>query len=144
MQLFISIHRRASAIVAIALAAAAVSASATSARVLEGPVHQTGHAGLAVPPILKPAPPAELRAAEAQRALAHSYTVPTTARYSSAEFNAYPKAAPTAAISAPKPAPSESFHWNDAAIGAAIALASVLLVAAGTVAMRRRTQLGRA
>ena len=48
---FIHIHRRASAIVAIALAATAVSASATSARVLEGPLHQTGQAGLAVPPI---------------------------------------------------------------------------------------------
>lgn len=140
---FIRIHRRASAIVAIALAATAVSASATSARVLEGPLYQTGQAGLAVPPIQTTADPSELRAAEAQSALAHSYRPPTTGRYSNAGLTAHPKAAPTAAIAPPKPAaPSDSFRWSDAAIGAAIAMAIVLLVAAGTVVVRRRTQFG--
>jgi hypothetical protein len=140
---FIRIHRRVSAIVAIALAATAVSASAASARVLEGPLHQTGQAGLAVPPIQTPAEPSELRAAEAQAALANSSRPPTTARYSNARLNAHPKAAPTAVIAAAKPAaPSGSFHWSDAAIGAAIAMAIVLLVTAGTVVLRRRTQFG--
>lgn len=140
---FIRIHRRASAIVAIALAATAVCASATSAQVIGGPLHETEQAGLAVPPILRPAQPSEPRAAEAQAALAHSYRVPTTARYSNAGLNAHPKAAATAAIPTPKPAaPSDSFHWDDAAIGAAIAMAIVLLVTAGTVVVRRRTQFG--
>jgi hypothetical protein len=142
---FIRIHRRVSAIVAIALAATAVSASATSARVLEVPLHQTGQAALGVPPIQTTADPSEFRAAEAQAALAHSSRPPTTARYSNAGLSAYPKAAPSAAIAAPESgAPSGSFHWSDAAIGAAIAMAIVLLVTAGTIVVRRRTQFGEA
>jgi hypothetical protein len=133
----IRIHRRASAIVAIALAAIAVSASVASARVLEAPLHQTRQAGIAVQTI--PAQPSEPGAVEAQAALNHFYTVPTTVGSS----NAHPKAAPAAAIPAPEPAaPSDSFQWGDAAIGAAVAMAIFLLVAAGTVVVRRRTEFG--
>jgi hypothetical protein len=142
---FIRIHRRASAVVAIALAATAVSASAASARAFEGAHHQTVQPSLAVPPSPTTAQPSEPRAVDAQAALAHSYRVPTTARYNNAELNARHKAAPTAVIPAPKAAaPSGGFHWADAAIGAAIAMAIVLLVTAGTVMVRRRTQFGEA
>jgi hypothetical protein len=139
--LSIRIHRRASAIVAIALAATAVSASASSARVLEAPFHQTGGAGLAVSPI--PAQPSEPGAVEAQAALAHFYTVPTTAGNGNAEVKAHANTAPTAAIVAPKPAaPSDTFSWGDAAIGAAIAMGIVLLITTAAVVVRRRTEFG--
>lgn len=142
---FIRIHRRASAIVAVALAATAVSASAASAQVFEGAHHQTVQPTLAVAPSATTAQRPAPQAVDAQAALAHNYRVTTTAGLSSAELNAHPKAAPTAAISAPKPATSsDSFNWGDAAIGAAIAMAIVLLVAAGTVVVRRRTQFGQA
>jgi hypothetical protein len=140
---FIRIHRRASAIVAIALTATAIFASAASARPIEAPLHQTGQASLAVPPVLPPAQPSELRAAEAQAALAHSYSAPPAARYSNAEFNGYSKAAPTAVVPAAKlGAPGDSFHWGDAAIGAGIATAIVLLLTAGSLGVRRRIQFG--
>jgi hypothetical protein len=142
---FIRIRRRASAIVAVALAATAVSASAASAQVFEGAYHQPVQPTLAVPPSATTAQQPALSAVEAQAALAHNYRVTTAARFSAAELNAHPKAAPTAPISVPKlAAPSDAFHWGDAAIGAAIAMAIALLVTAGTVVVRRRTQFGRA
>jgi hypothetical protein len=142
---FVRIRRRAGTIVAIALAATAVSAPAASARPIDGPIHQIGQANLTVPPVLPPAQPSELGAAEAQSALAHSYTAPRAARYSSAEFNAYSKPAPIAIVPASKlAAPGDGFHWGDAAIGAGIATAVVLLVTTGTLGVRRRIQLGRA
>jgi hypothetical protein len=147
MQL-IRTYRRAGAIVAVVAAAAAISASAASARVLDGPLHQTVQAAPALPTAL-PVPRgfnlAEIRRAEAQEAQAHSYTVPATARYSDAGLNGYAAARPSAALPAPKATtPSNSFDWGDAAIGAAITAAILLLVMAGTVAVRRRTQLGQA
>ncbi len=142
---FIRIHRRASAIVAVALAATAVSASAASAQVFEGAHHQTVQPTLAVAPSATTAQRPVPQAVDAQAALAHNYRVTTTAGFSTADLNAHPKATPTAAISAAKPAASsDSFDWGDAAIGAAIAMAIALLVTAGTVVVRRRTQLGRA
>jgi hypothetical protein len=142
---FIRIHRRASAIVAVALAATAVSASAASAQVFEGAHHQTVQPTLAVAPSATTAQRPVPQAVDAQAALAHNYRVTTTAGFSTAERNAHPKATPTAANSAAKPAASsDSFDWGDAAIGAAIAMAIVLLVTAGTVVVRRRTQFGEA
>ena len=142
---FIRIHRRVSAMVAVALAATAVSASAASAQVFEGAHHQTVQPTLAVPPSATTAQRPAPRAVDAQAALAHLYRVPTTARFRTDELNAHPKAAPTAASSAAKAtAPSNSFDWGDAAIGAAIAMVIVSLVTAGTVVVRRRTQFGQA
>ena len=142
---FIRIHRRACAIVALALAATAISGSAASARPLEGPLHQTAPTGPAVSPILPPAQPSGLRAAEAQQVRALSSSVPPAARSSNAELNAHSKAAPTAAVPAAKiGAPSDGFYWGDAAIGGGIAVLIVLLVAGGTLIVRRRIQLGEA
>ena len=148
MQL-IRTYRRAFAIVAVVAAATAISASAASARVLlDEPLHQTVQAAPALPTLV-PLPRgfnlAGIRSAEAQEALAHSYTVPATARYSDAALNGQVGARPSAALLATKAAaPSNSFDWGDAAIGAAITAAIFLLAMAGTVAVRRRTQLGQA
>jgi len=130
---FIPSHRRAAAIVAVALAALAMSVSAASARPLEAPIHQTELSGPAAPPVLAPVAPSDLRASEVQQAHAHAYAVPATARYSNAEFNAYPKRIPAVAVSK-----------IAAAIGAAIAGGTILLFTLGTLAVRRRTQLGEA
>ncbi|HTX07685.1 MAG TPA: hypothetical protein VME22_03680 [Solirubrobacteraceae bacterium] len=139
---FIRIHRRASAIVATALTAIAVSASTASAFVYGGPSQQTGQAGLAAPPVLGQAQPSEPLATQAQAVLDHSYTVSPAARHTN---SVHPKTAATAAVSAPKlAAPSDSFHWGDAAIGAGIAMATVSLVIAVTLVVRRRTQFGEA
>ena len=140
---FIHIHRRAGAIVAVAFAALAMSVSAASARPLEAPIHQTELSGPAAPPVLAPVAPSDLRASEVQQAHAHAYAVPATARYSNAEFNAYPKRIPAVAVSKIAVA-SDGFHWDDAAIGAAIAGGTILLFTLGTLAVRRRTQLGEA
>ena len=142
---FIRIHRRASAIIALVLAATAISASAASARPVGAPLHQTAQASPAIPPVLGPARPSDIRAAEAQEARAGHYSVSPTARYSNAELNAYQTALPTAAIPAGKiGAPGDGFHWDDAAIGGAVAVAIVLLVTGGTLIVRRRIQLGQA
>jgi hypothetical protein len=142
------IHHRAGAIVAIAvaaLAAIAVYASAASAQFPGGPVHQVTQASLAAPPSPVPAEPALPRATEAQAALDHRYPVPPTASHTGANVSTHPKTAATAAVRASKlAAPSDSFNWGDAAIGAAIAMAVVALVIAGARVVRRRTQLGEA
>jgi hypothetical protein len=139
---FIRIHRRASAIVATALAVFAVSASAASALIDGGTLQQTRQAGLAAPPVPGRAQSPESLATQAQAVLDHSYTVPPTARNTD---STHPKTAPTAAIPAPKlAAPSDSFHWGDAAIGAGIAMATVSLLIAGALVVRRRTQFGKA
>jgi len=118
---FIPSHRRAAAIVAVALAALAMSVSAASARPLEAPIHQTELSGPAAPPVLAPVAPSDLRASEVQQAHAH------------------------AAVAVSKIAvASDGFHWDDAAIGAAIAGGTILLFTLGTLAVRRRTQLGEA
>jgi len=132
---FTRIHRRAGALAAIALAATTLSASAASARVLEGPLHQVGQTAATVSPTPATAQPSHPRVSEA-RAL--SGNVPSSAR----DNNPQPKAAP--AVPASKIAPSDSFNWGDAAIGGGIAVAIVLLVTAGTLVIRRRTQLGEA
>ena len=142
---FIRIQRRVGAIVAIALAAAAISASVASARVLEGPIHQTAQAGQSVPPVLPAVPPSQFRAIEAQDTAALGYRLVPTAPYSNAELNAHLKPVLATTTSVHKiAAPSDSFNWGDAAIGAGVAMAIVALVSGGTLAVRRRTQFGEA
>jgi hypothetical protein len=140
---FIHIHRRAGAIVAVAFAALAMSVSAASARPLEAPIHQAELSGPAAPPVLAPVAPSDLRATEVQKAHAYAYSVPATARYSNAEFNTFPRRIPAVAVSKIA-VTSNDFHWDDAAIGAAIAVGAVLLLTLGGLAVRRRTQLGEA
>lgn len=153
MQL-IRVHRRISAIAAIAIMAT-VFASAASARVLEAPIHQAQLAWPdapavvatlpGVPPALAKVPESTLRAIEASEAAAHSYTVPPTARYSTAGIVSASKPPATVAVSAHKnTAPSDGFHWGDAAIGAATVMAVVLLIAGGAMITRRRLLVGEA
>ena len=153
MQL-IRVHRRISAIVAVAIMATVFAATA-SARPFEAPVQQAQSVWPdappvaatvpSPPPVLAPVPESTFRAIEEQKALAHSYKVPPTARYSNAGIAAASKPAATVAVPAPKTAaPSDSFDWGDAAIGAAIVMAIVLLVTGGAVVARRRLQVGEA
>jgi hypothetical protein len=137
----ISTRLGAGGLVVIALAAAAVMPSAASAQVIPNPDQQIQQASPAIPPILPSARASDLatiRSAQAHdRAL--SYTVARNARYSNAEFNAYPTTVRTTAVSAPKlAAPSDGFDWGDAAIGGGTITAIVLLGTAGTLVVRRR------
>jgi len=142
---FSRVHRRASVIVAIALVAASIFASAASALVLEGPVHQTETTGPAVPAIHAPVQQPSFREAEAQSARDYWFSVPPIARYSHAEFNAGAQPAATPAVPAAKiAAPSSSFDWGDAVIGAGIAVVIGFLATGGVLIARRRTQLGEA
>jgi len=106
---------------------------------------QTGQAGFGAPPILPPARASELPAinrAQAEEAQRLSYKLPRTARYSNAEMNAYAGAVHRVAVSPPvSGAPSNGFDYGAAAVGAGITGAVVLLITAGTLTIRRRSQL---
>lgn len=151
---FIRVNRSISAIVAIAIVVT-VFASAASARVFEAPGPRAQPDWPDAPPVVATvpgAPPAlatvpesTFRAIEEQNALVRSYKAPPTARYSKAGIVAASKPAATIAVSAPKiAAPSDSFDWGDAAIGAATVVAIVLLVTGGAVMARRRMQVSEA
>jgi hypothetical protein len=91
----------------------------------------------APPPAVAPATPEDLRLAEASGGLGNSYGTPRGVRISDAEPNAHVNDA----LGRPEiAAPSDGFHWGDAAIGGAIALAIVSLITVGTLAVRRRAQ----
>jgi hypothetical protein len=97
-----------------------------------------------VPPILRRARPSELAVidrAEAREEGPLSHRVPSTARYSTAELNAYHRDAHPVAVSAPAiAAPGGGFHWGDAAVGAGGGIAIAILAGALTAAgMRRRS-----
>ena len=139
-------------IIASALAITAIAAPAASAMQSEqGPVlsrvvgQQNTQTGGGAPPILRPARASELSAinrAQAQEARRLAYNVPRTARYSDAEMNAYASAAPRVAGSTPiSNAPSNGFDYGSAAVGAGLTGAIVLLMTAGTLTIRRRSQL---
>jgi hypothetical protein len=158
-----------STIIASALAVAAFTAQAASAQfdlapsgapsgraqtqpagvspeVHASPNQQTVHPGDAgTPPILRRAHASELPAidqAQAREARALSYSPSATARYSSADTDAYATAARPAAVTAPTVGtPSNGFDYGDAAIGAGITAALALLITAGTLTVRQRRQL---
>ena len=98
----------------------------------------------AVPPILRPARASELAAihrAEAQWAAALSYSLPAGARYSSADIDAYAAVAHPVAASAPTvKAPGDGFDFGAAAVGAGLAVAIIVLITAGGLALRRRRE----
>ena len=103
----------------------------------------SGAGSQGVPPILRPATASELAAinrAEAQEARRLAYNLPRTARYSNTEMNAYASAAhPVAASTPTSEAPSNSFDYRAAAVGAGLTGAIMLLITAGI--LRRRGQL---
>lgn len=94
------------------------------------------------PPILPRVPAAEQAAidrAQAAEAQALSYSPSPTARYSSAEFNAYASAVhPVAATTPTVKAPGGGFDWGDAGIGAAGGLALSMLGLAGALMLSQR------
>jgi hypothetical protein len=108
------------------------------------PDQQTPQTSRGAPPILRPARPSDLPAinrAQEQEAQRRSYTLPRTARYSNAEMNAYASAVHPVAVSTPvSDVPSNAFDYGAAAIGAGITGAIVLLITAGTLTIRRRSQ----
>lgn len=161
---FIRTDFRACGIVITALAITAIVVPAASARLDLGPaqpqiisaVHvvqpnpdqQIQAVRRSVPPVLAPARGSDVaatRRAEGQQAQALSYSVPRTARYSTAELNAYGSTVHPVGASTPRTGTqSDSFDWGDAAIGAAVAATIGLLLTATALAVRRRSQLGHA
>jgi hypothetical protein len=108
------------------------------------PHQQNAQTGGGAPPILRPARASELPAinrAQAQKAHALAYNLPRTARYSDTEMNAYASAAPVAGSTPISNAPSNGFDYGSAAVGAGLTGAIVLLITAGTLTIRRRSQL---
>jgi hypothetical protein len=96
------------------------------------------------PPILRVARGSEAAAinrAEAQRKAAHSYSPGAGARHSSADTAAYAAVShPVAASSSPVKAPGAGFDYGAAAVGAGLAVAIIVLITAGGLAVRRRKQ----
>ncbi len=105
---------------------------------------QSTQAGPVGPPILRVARASELAAihrAEAQSAAAGSYSPPAGARYSSADTDAYAASVHPVAASAPTvKAPGDGFDFGAAAVGAGLAVAIIVLITAGGLAVRRRRQ----
>jgi hypothetical protein len=157
-----------SSIIAVALAVAAIAAPAASARfdlvpagaqsgsavspitsaspaVRPNPDQQSARAGVVGPPLLQRVAPSEREAinrAEAQQERALAYSPSRSARYSSATTNAYASSArPVAVSDSTVKAPGSGFDFGAAAIGAGVIATLALLVTAGTLAVRRRTQL---
>ena len=108
------------------------------------PDEQGASARLVGPPILRPARASELETinrAKAQQERALSYGPPATARYSNADTNAYATTARPVAVTAPTVnTPGDGFDYGDAGIGAGISAAIVLLITAGTLTVRRRSE----
>jgi hypothetical protein len=99
---------------------------------------------VAAPPALPAARPpdqATLRRAENRQAAAGSYTAPAHGRYSTATTNGYLSATGAVTATAPTATPHDSFSYRDAAIGAGVAVAIGSLIAAGSLAVRRRGRL---
>ena len=88
------------------------------------------------PPIPLWVPPSQLAAIERAKLQALENHVPPMGRISSADTNTYA----TATHTNPAPPSGSGFDWSDAAIGAAIAAALVLLITASTLAVRQRRQ----
>jgi hypothetical protein len=132
-----------STMIAGVLSIAAIGAPAASAGVGPGPP-TAAQAGPVAPPILRVARASELAAinrAETQERAAGSYSPPAGARYSSAETDAYAWFAhPVAASASTVKAPGEGFDYGAAAVGAGLAVAIIVLIAAGGLAVRRRRQ----
>lgn len=105
------------------------------------PHQQTSQSTRVGPPILRVARGSEAAAinrAEAQERAAVSYSAPAGARYSSAAYAGF--AHPVAASGPTVKAPGAGFDYGAAAVGAGLAVAIIVLITAGGLAMRRRRQ----
>jgi hypothetical protein len=122
-----------------ALAVTAIGAPAASARppgpLPQSPVQQA-HAVPVAPSDSRWVPPSQLAAIERARAQALANHVPPSGRYTGADTNAQA----TVSHSNPATTSGSGFDGSDAAIGAGIAAAIVLLITAGTLAVRQRRQ----
>jgi hypothetical protein len=109
-----------------------------SPEVHSNPDQQATQSGPGVPPMSHPATPAQLAAIERLKEQALVNHVPPNGRHSNADVNtrAHPVAAPASTLKAP----DNGFDWGDAAIGAGITATLVLLITAGSVAGRQRSQ----
>ena len=106
----------------------AAQASTTNA---QGGQHPTG-----VPPSLSRSQASELAAIDRAKARAADDQVSPTGPYSTAALTtaAIPVASPTLK------APGNGFDWGDAAVGAGVAAAIGILIAAASVAVRHRSE----
>jgi hypothetical protein len=102
------------------------------------PDQQAPQGGPGVPPISHPPKLAQLAAIERLKEQALLNHVPPNGRHSNADVNtrAHPVAAPAPTLKAP----DNGFDWGDAAIGAGIIATLALLITAGGVAVRQRSQ----
>ncbi len=114
-------------------------AAGARAEVQPNPDQQTPQTA-PVPPILHRVQPSRLAAVNRAKEHAFAYRVPASARYGTAGLNA---SATVKAAAVPAPtlsAPSNGFDWGDAAIGAGITAAIALMITAGSLAVRQRSQ----
>jgi hypothetical protein len=104
------------------------------------PDQQATQSGPAVQPIAHPPTPAQVAAIERLKEQALANHVPPNGRQSKADVNttANPVAAPAPTLKAP----DNGFDWGDAAIGAGIIATLALLITAGSIAVRQRSQPG--
>jgi hypothetical protein len=153
---YIRMRRRTIGIAASVLAIAAMAAPLASARpdlepqpaipgstttahaavVRPNPDQQAAQTATGVPPSLSRSQASELAAIDRAKAASLANDVPPQGAYSTAALTtaATPLAAPTLK------APSSGFDWGDAALGAGVAAAIGLLIAAASVAVRHRTE----
>ena len=95
----------------------------------------TAQEGIAVPPILHRPHRSELAAYNAARQQALENHVPPSGRYSTADVDTHATVKPATVTT-----PGNGFDWGDAAIGAAVATVITVMVGAGTLAARQRSQ----
>jgi hypothetical protein len=134
---------RAVRIIALALAIAAIAAPAASARFDLEPAHgqstQTQQTA-PVPPILHRVQGSQLAAANRAKEQALANHVPPNGRYSTADLNGYATVTAPAVKAPALSAPGNGFDWGDAAVGAGITAAIALMITAGSLAVRQRSQ----
>jgi hypothetical protein len=100
---------------------------------------QSGSVGPPILPVARAAEVAALSGAKQQREPARTYSLPKSARYNSAPFNAYAALAHATVASSPRvKAPEDGFDYGAAAVGAGLALAIIAAIAAGGLVVRRR------
>lgn len=88
-----------------------------------------------IAPVLHRVHSSEFAAYNAARQQALANHVPPSGRYSTANLSTYATVTPPTAST-----PGNGFDWGDAAIGAAAATVIALMVGAGTLAARQRSQ----
>jgi type IV secretory pathway VirB10-like protein len=161
---------RAVRMIAVAIAVSAIAAPAASARFVQEPnqqlpvtpptavvVHSSPAQSQASPevrpnpdqqtpqtvpvaPILQRVPASALAAVNRAKEHASAYQVPASGGYSTAGLDASATVKAPAVKAPTLSAPSNGFDWGDAAIGAGITAAIALMITAGSVAVRQRSE----